>query len=42
MNPQFAAAIMTRLLYQEPFSEIPREAQAMTIQLLETIVAHSG
>ncbi|WP_416066726.1 nucleotidyl transferase AbiEii/AbiGii toxin family protein [Rhizobium sp. ZK1] len=37
MNPQFAETIMTRLLYRESFSEIPPKAQAMTIELLETI-----
>ncbi|WP_234825980.1 hypothetical protein [Sinorhizobium meliloti] len=37
MNPQFAETIMTRLLYRESFSDIPRVAQAMTIELLETI-----
>ncbi|MGZ2375996.1 hypothetical protein ACVI3U_003962 [Sinorhizobium medicae] len=28
---------MTRLLYRESFSDTPRVAQAMTIELLETI-----
>ncbi|WP_322885925.1 hypothetical protein U8C32_26410 (plasmid) [Sinorhizobium medicae] len=37
MNPQFAKTIMTRLLYRESFSDIPRVAQSMTIELLETI-----
>lgn len=37
MNPQFAETIMTRLLYRESFSDIPRAAQSMTIELLETI-----
>jgi len=37
MNPQFAETIMTRLLYRESFSDIPRVAQSMTIELLETI-----
>ena len=41
MNPQFAETIMTRLLYREDFSEIPRLGQAMTIKLLEAICAHS-
>ncbi|APG86344.1 hypothetical protein SAMCCGM7_pA0004 (plasmid) [Sinorhizobium americanum CCGM7] len=37
MNPQFAETIMTKLLSRESFSDIPRVAQAMTIELLETI-----
>lgn len=37
MNPQFAETIMTRLLYRESFADIPRVAQSMTIELLETI-----
>lgn len=37
MNPQFPETIMTRLLYRESFSDIPRVAQSMTIELLETI-----
>lgn len=39
MNPQFAEAIMKKLLYRESFSEIPAEAQAMTVELLETVCA---
>ncbi|MEY9101469.1 hypothetical protein ABIA24_004442 [Sinorhizobium fredii] len=34
MNPQFAETIMTKLLSRESFSDIPRVAQAMTIELL--------
>lgn len=41
MNPQFAEAIMKRLLYRESFSEIPAKAQAVTIELLETVCANS-
>lgn len=41
MNPQFAETIMTRLLYRERFSDIPRKAQAMTTELLETICAYA-
>ncbi|WP_370125257.1 nucleotidyl transferase AbiEii/AbiGii toxin family protein [Sinorhizobium fredii] len=37
MNPQFAETIMTKLLSRESFSDIPRVAQAITIELLETI-----
>ena len=37
MNPQFAESIMSRLLHRDGFSDIPRLAQAMTIQLLEAI-----
>lgn len=37
MNPQFAETIMARLLHRDKFSDIPRLAQAMTIQLLETV-----
>lgn len=37
MNPQFAETIMSRLLRRDGFSDIPRLAQAMTIQLLEAI-----
>ena len=39
MNPQFAESIMTRLLHREGFSDIPRVAQTMTIEVLETICA---
>lgn len=37
MNPQFAEAIMTRLLYREGFADIPSKAQAATIEFLETV-----
>ncbi len=39
MNPQFAEAIMNKLLYRQGFSDIPAEARAMAIELLETFSA---
>ncbi len=41
MDPQFAEAVMTNLLYRDRFSDVPRHAQAMTIELLETVSASS-
>ena len=32
---------MEKLLFRESFSEIPGEAQVMTIELLETVCAYS-
>jgi Nucleotidyl transferase AbiEii toxin, Type IV TA system len=37
MNPHFARGIINKLRYKESFSDIPAEAQAMTIRLLETV-----
>jgi hypothetical protein len=37
MNPGFAEAVMNDLFRREHFSEIPRQAQALTIELLATI-----
>lgn len=42
MNPQFAETIMTRLLHRVGFSDVPLLAQAMTIQLLETVCTDAG
>lgn len=41
MNPQFAQSIMTNLMYRDTFAEISSQAQAMTVELLETICASS-
>ncbi len=41
MDPQFAETVMMSLLYRERFSDVPKEAQAMTIELLKTVCAIS-
>lgn len=41
MNPAFAQNIMAKLLLREGFSEVPGEAQAVTIALLETVCTSS-
>lgn len=41
MNPAFAQNIMAKLLLREDFSEIPGEAQAITIALLESVCTSS-
>ncbi|WP_245269737.1 hypothetical protein M728_005628 (plasmid) [Ensifer sp. WSM1721] len=41
MNPQFAQTIMARLLYRQSFSDVPRLAWAMTIEILETVCTNS-
>lgn len=41
MNPVFAQNIMAKLLLREDFSEVPGEAQAITIALLETVCKSS-
>ncbi|MGF9563328.1 nucleotidyl transferase AbiEii/AbiGii toxin family protein [Neorhizobium sp. JUb45] len=37
MNPQFTQAIMAQLLYRNDFRDIPGQAQAVTVDLLERV-----
>ncbi len=41
MDPQLAETVMMSLLYRERFADIPKQAQAMTCELLETVCASS-
>ncbi len=40
MDPQFAEALMGRLLFREKFSHVPSQGRAITIKLLEAVCAY--
>lgn len=41
MDPQFAETVMMNLLYRGRFTDVPKHARVMTIELLETVCAIS-
>jgi hypothetical protein len=37
MDPRLAEAVMSKLLYKPKYSEIPSQAQRMTVEILEAV-----